>query len=210
MARWTSFALIAATAIVAAPVGTHYLSQDKPVETRVVNTTSSEVPRAFASKSELHTAEPAKVNESEKLLALEAEAVEEANLDLAGTVCAFAAQPVDKTSHGCRPGALEGMDVMLAVLPDPVHTQMALRSIGASTASKTNSASSAGCTTGPGCHGTTSVGSQPIDGRIAVPTITCNVRLKPCPESCCFVSATRIRRGARWPYWSSETHPPAA
>ena len=55
MARWTSFALLAATALVAAPVGTHYLSQDKPTEARAVNgSAATAASRAAAAISEAH------------------------------------------------------------------------------------------------------------------------------------------------------------
>ena len=34
---------------------------------------------------------------------------------------------MDRATHGCRPEAISSLDVMIAILPDPVHTQMALR-----------------------------------------------------------------------------------
>ena len=124
MPRWTSFALMAATALVAAPVGTHYLSQARSEETRAVD---RETGGAATVAAKLTPSAAGEKTESAKLLGSEQDAIEQARIDLAGMVCSFASQHVDAKSHGCTPGALADAEIMLAILPDPVHTQLALR-----------------------------------------------------------------------------------
>ena len=71
MPRWTSFALMAATALLAAPVGTRYLSQNKPAENALVAKTETKATRATARiKSGKSAASEKGPSESEQLLAL--------------------------------------------------------------------------------------------------------------------------------------------
>ena len=126
MPRWTSFALMAATALVAAPVGSHYLSQDKPPVSHVVERVTRPVPSKGAVAVPTG-ASTGKSSQSDELFSLEQDALDRARIDIAGLVCGFASQHVEGPSRGCSPASVADAEIMVAILPDPVHTQLALR-----------------------------------------------------------------------------------
>ncbi len=147
MPRWTSILTAAAAAIVALPVGSHYVSPRDPNQAAVAAVTSQEPP----SRSGGHIVRAADKKDAaesmlEKLHKGQKDAQMEGREAIAGLMCEYthagasvSSRPVvpharnakktqeNKDSSYCSPESIKDATVIIATVPDPVHTHLALR-----------------------------------------------------------------------------------
>ncbi len=139
MPRWTSILTAAAAALVAAPVGTHYLStknatpsalvaastQDAPPD-RVIRTTKAIQKGSLKTSGGSGNRSVPSASMLDTLHHGEDDAQAEGKEAIAGMMCAYTQGNRDGSGH-CPAGPAKDATVIIAVVPDPVHTHLALR-----------------------------------------------------------------------------------